>query len=264
MRLTVLGSGSRGNALVVETSGTRICVDAGFGRRALARRSKAARIPHDSISACIITHEHLDHSQGALAVNSKWHWPLIATPQTLAAVYADNAYRVTAAAYGQSVVVGNVRVTLLRVSHDAAEPAAVLVEDCTNGARIGIAYDLGYATDDLATAFQRLDLLVIEANHDSGMLRAGPYPPVLQERVAGPRGHLSNVQAARFAARVAHRGLRAIVLAHLSEQNNTPSLARASVAQALRATSFRGTLVAASQDSVCAVGDESSAQLRLF
>jgi phosphoribosyl 1,2-cyclic phosphodiesterase len=265
VRVTVLGSGSKGNSLVVELGAVRIAVDAGFGVRRLAKRLKAAGIAPESVSACAITHEHLDHARGARPARAKWQWTLAATPPTLVAMGVAHATaRVTPLRYGESLMVDHVKITLIEVSHDAVAPAAVLLEDTKTGARIGVAHDLGEVPDRLFDAFARLDMLVLEANHDMGMLRTGPYPPFLQDRIAGVRGHLSNAQSAAFVRRVAHPGLRAIVLAHLSEQNNTPALAFGAVDRALRGSGFRGKLIAAAQHAACAVGAARTAQLSLF
>jgi phosphoribosyl 1,2-cyclic phosphodiesterase len=265
VRLTVLGSGSKGNCLIIDTGNARIAVDAGFGTRTLARRFKAANIAPDSIDACVITHEHQDHASGALKVRDKWKWHLLATAPTLDAIEADTtAARATAVAHRTPYTVGDVRITLLPVSHDAASPSAVLIEDMKSGARAGVAYDLGEIPEGMPEAFSHLDLAVIEANHDMVMLRNGPYPFVLQERVAGRRGHLSNVQAGHFAARIAHRELRVLVLAHLSQENNTPDIARAALSRALKPTRFRGMLIAARQEVPCGVGVKKAPQLTLL
>jgi phosphoribosyl 1,2-cyclic phosphodiesterase len=265
MKVTVVASGSKGNSLVVDFGSTRIAVDAGFGTRNLSKRFRAAGIAPESVSACIVTHEHLDHAQGALAARKKWSWNVAATALTLDAIgVATSARNITSMTYGVAEDFGDARVTLIKVSHDAVAPAAVVVEDRVSGARVGIAYDLGVVPRGLADAFANLDVLVLEANHDSAMLRSGPYPPHLQARIAGPNGHLSNAQSADFAQSVVHPGLRAIVLAHLSEQNNTPRVAHETVARQLRRTAFRGKLGPAKQNSSCAVGDVIEVQLQLL
>ena len=262
--VTLLGSGSKGNCLIVDLGTTRIAVDAGFGIRILARYFKSAGIAPESIAACAITHEHLDHVRGARKARDKWRWTLMATAPTFAASDIAGTARILPTPYRRPTAFGDARVTLLPIAHDAAAPAAVLIEDVVSGARVGIAQDLGAIPEGLLEAFDRVDVLVIEANHDPGMLRAGPYPPVLQDRIAGGRGHLSNRQCADFVARAAHRDLRAIVLAHLSEQNNTPEIARATVARALRGGPFRGKLVTAAQHAVCTVGDLADVQYSLL
>lgn len=259
--VTVVGSGSRGNALVVEFGATRIAVDAGFGPRALAGRLRAAGIEPASISACVLTHEHTDHAKGALAAKKKWGWTLVGTPGTLTAIGAGRSAR--ALDYDVSWDSGDVGIRLVRVAHDAAAPAAVVLENRASGARVGVAHDLGVVDDTIAAGFERLDVLVLEANHDAERLRTGPYPPFLQERIRGGSGHLSNAQSADLAARVMHPGLRAIVLAHLSQENNTPRLAMETFAPRLRAARFRGRLHVASQDGVTRAGASADAQREL-
>lgn len=263
--MVALGSGSKGNCLVIEFGETRIAVDAGFGPRTLVKRLRTAGIAPESISACVITHEHLDHAQGALAARHRWRWTLVATPPTLGAIGAGIATaRVRPTPAGRTETIGAIKVTLVPVPHDAIAPVAVLFEDTASGARVGVAHDLGIVPAGLHDAFTRLDLLVLESNHDMGMLRAGTYPLVLQGRIAGPRGHLSNLQAAHFAARVAHKGLRGILLAHLSRENNTPATALSTMNRALRDVRFRGPVVAASQQHVTMIGEARTAQLALF
>jgi len=148
------------------------------------------------------------------------------------------------------VTIGDFRLETVPVSHDANEPIAVIVTSLGEGSRAGIVYDLGHVTETIYRALDKLDLLVIEANHDEGMLRAGPYPPSLQARIRGKFGHLSNTAAAQTAMQCIHSGLNNIVLAHLSEQNNTPRVAMSTVGDSLRKSRFKGRLTAASQDKV--------------
>jgi phosphoribosyl 1,2-cyclic phosphodiesterase len=264
VRVTLVGSGSRGNSMIVEFSETRIAVDAGYGHRVLASRLNAAGIAPRSVGTCVLTHEHIDHVRGASKARDRWDWHLVATGATLAGFRARATPNATELAHGQPYNVQDVRVTLISVPHDAAAPSAVLLEDVRSGIRVGVAYDLGQVPAALRRAFAGVDVLVLEANHDVAMLRAGPYPVSLQNRIVGARGHLSNDQSAEFAASIAHRGLRAVVLAHLSEQNNTPRIAHARVAHELRRTPFRGVLVTADQDNACAVGDYAPEQLSLL
>ncbi|MGH7648361.1 MAG: MBL fold metallo-hydrolase, partial [Gemmatimonadaceae bacterium] len=122
-----------------------------------------------------------------------------------------------------------------------------------SGARIGLVYDVGHATRSLVDALSRLDALVIESNHDEGWLRAGPYPPSVCERIAGPFGHLSNRAAGDIAMSCAHRGLSSVVLAHLSRRCNSPQLAHASIRTALGKTAFRGELRVSGPDTPVAI-----------
>jgi phosphoribosyl 1,2-cyclic phosphodiesterase len=142
------------------------------------------------------------------------------------------------------------RVTTTRTPHDADESVGFVIESRSTGARAGLFYDIGHVTRGIARACESLDILVLESNHDDDMLANGPYPPFLQRRIASRVGHLSNDQACDFARRTVKRGLNHLVLAHLSEQCNTPSVAVAGMRDAVAKTAFKGTVSAANQDSV--------------
>lgn len=250
MNVTILGSGSRGNAVVLEADGARVLVDAGFNAKTLASRMAAADIAPESISALVITHEHTDHVSGACTAARKWGWSIYATPGTIAGTPGLPALRPHVIDPTQTVVLDTMQFRCLRTPHDATEPIALVVDAPSSGARLGIAYDLGHVPAGVEQAMRNLDALILESNHDEEMLRNGPYPVVVQDRIAGSHGHLSNRAAAELARRVAHRGLRHVVLAHLSESNNTPEVARGTVDAAVRSTAFRGTLTVASQNAV--------------
>ncbi len=250
MRLWVLGSGSSGNAVLIETARSRILVDAGFAPRVLKRRLAVAGVAPESIEAVVVTHEHGDHIKGVGAAARKWGWTIVSTAGTrmMCPNWAD--LRTILTPRRSSVVVGDFHLETVPVSHDANEPIAVIVTSLGEGARAGIVYDLGHVGENVARALEKLDILVIEANHDEGMLRAGPYPPSLQARIRGKFGHLSNRDAAQAASDSIHGGLNNIVLAHLSEKNNNPRTALGTVGDSLRRARFRGRLTAASQSSV--------------
>ncbi|MGH9421256.1 MAG: MBL fold metallo-hydrolase, partial [Thermoanaerobaculia bacterium] len=133
--------------------------------------------------------------------------------------------------------------------HDAEEPIAIVATGKPNGVRAAIVYDLGVMTDTVARAMEGVEILILESNHDGEMLRNGPYPLMLQRRIAGREGHLSNRAAGIAAAQCAHRGLAHVVLAHLSETNNTPRLASEAMERALKRTPFRGQITIGSQDA---------------
>lgn len=271
LRLSMLGSGSRGNALVVDNGETVVVVDAGFGCRAMQQRLQTAGYAPESVSALVLTHEHVDHAQGALPAARRWGWPIYSSAGTRTALLHseldasmpddsecddDDADDSTRPVQFTTLLSTGTRVDQLMftphaVLHDAAEPVALIVEDHRSGARIGIAVDLGYAPKSLLDQFGGLDLLVLESNHDVEMLRTGPYPSSLKRRISSRRGHLSNDAAGAFAAACAHRGLRQLVLAHLSETNNRPEYAVRTVRSALARRGWRGDRVeAASQRSV--------------
>ena len=249
VRLTVLGSGSRGNALLLEAGGDALLVDAGFSFRDLCRRLAVAGVEPAAIRGIVLTHEHGDHARGAARAAAAWDVPVWAAAGTLAAL-GERLARVRTRAPlppGRRTPCAGFFVTAFPTAHDAADPMAIVVED-SSGRRVGVVYDAGSPTAALGLACRGLDALVLETNHDEVMLRSSGYPPGVRSRIAGRGGHLSNAQAAALAAEVAHSGLAVLVLAHLSDRCNTRELARGAVEKALAGTAFRGTLVVASQD----------------
>jgi phosphoribosyl 1,2-cyclic phosphodiesterase len=245
----VLGSGSRGNAVLLECGESRLLVDAGFSPRVLASRLAKAGVAPESIEACVVTHEHTDHVSGAGAAAARWGWAIYATEGTARAVPALAGADVRTFEAGATLRVGAWEVRTVRSSHDAEDPV-VLVATASSGARVGVCYDLGVVSDAVRSTFADLDILVLESNHDEGMLRAGPYPPSLVSRIASRHGHLSNRAAGAMARECATPGLSTLVLAHLSEKCNEPALAQRAMRAALAGSRFRGAVHAASQRDV--------------
>lgn len=229
MKVWSLGSGSRGNGLVVASGDRYLLVDCGFGPRALATRLKALGLAPEMIEGLVLTHEHQDHADGAAKAQHKWRWPVYASAGTHAALRDIPAKMRRELMPGVAADVGAFTVEATPIPHDAREPIAVALTATASGARLGIAHDLGAVPEALVRLFARCDALCLEANHDAEMLANGPYPPALQRRIRGGRGHLNNAEAAALALQLAHPGLRALALLHLSESNNTPSLAARSV-----------------------------------
>ena len=248
MKLCLLGSGSKGNSVLLQSGNTRLLIDAGFGTRTIAKRLHSLGVDPRSIQAVVVTHEHTDHAKGAAAGAARWGWQIYATEGTRVASLSFAETSVKTLVANMPVTIGDAEITPVAISHDASEPIAVIATDVTNGARAAIVYDLGLMTDTVQRAMEHVEILVIESNHDGEMLRNGPYPAALKRRIAGNHGHLSNRAAAIAATRCAHRGLAHVVLAHLSEVNNTPGAATETMTRALGRTSFRGTIVAAPQD----------------
>jgi phosphoribosyl 1,2-cyclic phosphodiesterase len=249
VKVWILGTGSSGNAVLVEGDGTRVLIDVGFGPRTLASRLKAASVDPCSIDACFLTHDHSDHVSGVARAAKRWGWAVFATKGT-AQSPALATVSVTPLSANERLRIEGLELTAIATPHDANEPVGFLATSVSTGARAAICYDVGHASDDVHALCREVDVLVLEANHDEGMLWAGPYPPWLCQRIAGDSGHLSNRAAAALArdsvtSRTAH-----VVLAHLSEKNNTPEMARSAVRSALRTTAFRGKLSTASQDTV--------------
>lgn len=234
MRVWSLGSGSRGNAIVIACGDQALLVDCGFGPRALAIRMKKLGLVPEMISAMLITHEHQDHADGVSKVHHKFRWPVYASEGTQRALRDVPAkFRVTLKP-GAACAVGDFTVEAASIPHDANEPLALAITHAATGARVGVAHDLGSVPAPLERLFARCDLLLLEANHDREMLANGPYPAALQQRIRGGRGHISNAESATLAGRLAHPGLRGLALLHLSETNNTPQLAAATVTSGLR------------------------------
>ena len=255
LRVTVLGSGSKGNAVLVEGTRGALLIDVGFGQRALTRRLRAVHRQPEQIGALLLTHEHLDHAGGALSATRRWGYPLYASQGTLSAL-ADSPTGcpsgATPIAFNSETSIVGFDVQSIHVPHDARACTAYVFTDQTSGCRIGVALDLGRIPQTLASAFTNLDLLVIESNHDEQMLANGPYPWELKRRISGGLGHLSNGAAAAFASGCVHRGLRGVLLAHLSETNNTPQRALERTAAALRRAGWtRDALWASHQITPC-------------
>lgn len=250
MKLWMLGSGSRGNALLLECAGSRVLIDAGFSPRVLSARLAEIGVVGESIEAVIVTHEHTDHVRGARACAKRWGWELYTSTGTAAAYGELRAGGVRTFAAGDTIELRELSLRSVPTPHDAAEPVAFVATARRSGMRAGIAYDIGHVTATLQGALTELDLLVLESNHDREMLRNGPYPRVVQMRIAGSKGHLCNEDAATLATDCAHSGLEHVVLAHLSQKCNRPTIAKAAVVGALRKTAFRGRVTAAHQDRV--------------
>ena len=266
MRGWTLGSGSSGNALLLESGGHRLLVDCGFGPRSLATRLKAIGIAPESITALVVTHEHLDHAQGAERAQKKWRWPLYASAATLATMPAVEARWRRPVEAGVATDLEGFTLEPVAIPHDAAGPLAFAITAKASGARVGVAHDLGAVPDALRRTFARCDALCLEANHDVEMLLNGPYPGALQARIRGGRGHINNAESGALAAELAWPHLRAVVLLHLSEVNNTPSMAERAVATSLRRVGYRGPVTAASRRSpapVFALGADAHPGLQL-
>jgi phosphoribosyl 1,2-cyclic phosphodiesterase len=239
LRFRSLGSGSTGNATLVEaTSGgrtSRLLIDCGFGLRQLDARLARAGLAACDIDAVFVTHEHGDHIGCARALSRRERLQVWMSEGTwLAAGGRDFEGRLGLARDGADIEVGDIVVQPFTVPHDAREPLQLR---CTDGARsLGVLTDLGHATPHVLARLMGLDALLLEFNHDSDMLAGSAYPPFLKLRVGGKYGHLSNAAAAGIARAVHHGGLRHVLAAHLSEQNNRPEIVRRAMAEALGAS----------------------------
>jgi phosphoribosyl 1,2-cyclic phosphodiesterase len=234
MRVRVLGSGSTGNATLVEAGGTRVLIDAGLGARTLAERLQAMGIDPRSIEVVFVSHEHEDHVRGAASFSGKWGTRLAGTRGTryAAGLGEDDVAGYDVLVPGRPRYFGALEVEAVGVPHDAAEPVAFVVSE--GGHSFGHATDFGQLSARLAAAFAECTALLVESNYDDAMLEAGDYPRSLKDRIRGPLGHVSNASVARYLERGLGRRCARVLLAHLSQQNNLPSLALASASDALR------------------------------
>ncbi|MEK6594174.1 MAG: MBL fold metallo-hydrolase [Pseudomonadota bacterium] len=233
MRFASLGSGSEGNGLVVEAGKTRILLDCGFGIGDTAVRLARLGLEPAGLDAIIVTHEHADHIDGVARLARKHELPVYLTYGTLTAL--DNRRsaiaQITVIDSHTPFSIGDIEIRPYPVPHDAREPAQYVFSDGKSS--LGVLTDTGASTPHIETMLSGLDALVLECNHDLDMLENSKYPPYLKQRIAGRLGHLDNASAAQLLAGVDCSRLQHFLAAHLSQQNNTPELARAAVAQAL-------------------------------
>ena len=243
MRFASLGSGSEGNALVVEAGAgaarTRVLLDCGFGLRECERRLERLDVAPSSLAAIFVTHEHGDHVGGVERLARKYRIPVWMTHGTFVASRIGGVGAIKAAIDIEinlvdthtPLVLGELEIVPFPVPHDAREPAQFVFGDGEH--RLGVLTDLGASTPHVEDMLSGCDALVLECNHDAAMLEGGPYPASLKARVGGRYGHLDNGQAGELLGRLRHAGLQHVLAAHLSRQNNTPDLARAALSAAL-------------------------------
>lgn len=249
LRVGVLGSGSAGNAVVVQSGSCRLLIDAGFSCRELVRRMGLAGFDPATLQGLVLTHEHSDHRRGADRFAARFRLPVYGTEGTLrhAGLKEEVARRAVTLRSGEAREIAGFRVEPFRVPHDAREPVGLLVED-PHGRRVGLVADLGCRTQLAWGRLADLDVLILETNHDLDMLRNGPYPWSLKQRVAGRHGHLSNREAAEGLPELVSDRLQWVVLYHLSRTNNLPALAAAAVEEALDREGCRARMTVAEQD----------------
>ncbi|HVS63038.1 MAG TPA: MBL fold metallo-hydrolase [Thermoanaerobaculia bacterium] len=228
----VLGSGSAGNAIVLDGDGGRLLVDAGFSCRELEHRLRAVGVEPRTLRAVVLTHEHQDHCRGAARFARRHRVPVFATAGTFRARMLRPIVDRRLIRSGVPFELAGFELVPFAVPHDAREPVGFVAQD-SGGYRLGVVSDLGCFEPAALVRLVDLDVLVIETNHDPEMLRTGPYPLLLKRRVAGDRGHLSNPDAGRCIGRILDDGLHTVVLYHLSRVNNLPRLAREAIGESL-------------------------------
>ena len=228
LRFASLGSGSRGNATLVQAAETLLLVDCGFPARELERRCQGLGIDPGEIDGVLVTHEHGDHLRGVGPVARRYGMPVWMTHGTHRAGRCGALPEVRLFnSHDGGIGIGALRVTPFAVPHDAREPCQFVFAH--RGLRLGLLTDTGSLTPRARGVLDGVDALLLECNHDPGMLASGPYPPALQARVGGDYGHLANAQAAALLAQIDHPRLQHLVAGHLSEKNNRPELAVAAL-----------------------------------
>lgn len=226
LSVCVLASGSRGNSIYISDGETSILVDAGLSGKEIERRMKIRDIAPESINAVVISHDHTDHVQGAGVMSRRYKIPVYMNPKTYFAAEKriGKPYELKSFECGDSFMIGSLKIHPFSISHDAADPSGFTVE--VDNKKIGIATDLGVANLIVRQYLKDSNILVLEANHDPVMLLANEnYPWVLKQRVKSRKGHLSNEEAGELLTELVHKELTHIVLAHLSQDNNSPEKA---------------------------------------
>jgi phosphoribosyl 1,2-cyclic phosphodiesterase len=248
--VTVLGSGSEGNATLVESDGVSILIDAGFSGRDLEQRIESVGVSVSSLAGIVISHDHGDHTRGMGILARRFGVPLHLTEKTRMACHAllSGKEKVFRYASSERFMIGPFEIQPFLTVHDAADPVAIAVEHKPTGARMGIATDLGRPTASVRASLRNCHVLILEANHDEAMLWNGPYPWSVKQRIASSHGHLSNRAAADLARELFHPGLGAVILAHLSVHCNSAGLAMEIPQKVLDRLGFKGWLQVAPQD----------------
>jgi phosphoribosyl 1,2-cyclic phosphodiesterase len=255
--ITVLASGSKGNCTLISSSGTRLLVDAGLSCRELLRRLALCGESSSSIDAILITHEHSDHVGGLRVLAKRLKVPVFMTAATHDAyrkcardsagnrVHLERLEKFHA---GGTFQIGDVTITPFTIPHDAVDPVGFTF--CSEGIKVAVCTDLGYMPASVRHHIRGCQMLMIESNHDLEMLRGGPYPWAVKQRVMSRVGHLSNDALADFLTTDYDGGAEFLILAHLSEQNNHPEIARMTAERALgeQRNFVRNQLVLAAQD----------------
>ena len=231
MRFALLGSGSRGNGMVIEVGRSLVLLDCGFSLAQVKMRlAKLGKRPED-LTAIVVTHEHSDHVNGVAVLARSYDIAVWATPGTAQAAGLHELTDCRLFDCHAPFAIGDVEAAPFPVPHDAREPSQFVFGD--GARRIGVLTDVGSLTPHIAESLYGCDALVLECNHDADMLAAGDYPPSLKQRVGGRHGHLSNEQAAALLAQLNGAKLQHVVAAHLSEKNNEPRLAQRALAAVL-------------------------------
>lgn len=228
-------SGSSGNATLISDSHTYILIDCGMSGKKLEAALACLDLSCKDLSAVLLTHEHIDHTQGAGIISRRYDIPIYATPGThraaeIGKIKDQNTHLIKS---GESFEIGKIGITPFSISHDAADPVGY--NFFINSAKLTLATDLGEVTDSIRQSIAGSDEIILESNHDVDLLMYGTYPLNLKRRILGTRGHLSNSDASKIAVDLLKGGTKKIMLGHLSNENNTPDIAYHTTKNALNA-----------------------------
>jgi phosphoribosyl 1,2-cyclic phosphodiesterase len=232
LTICMLASGSKGNATYVSDGTTSILFDAGLSGIEVQRRLSSAGLCIENLDAIIVSHEHDDHIRGVGVLSRRFDLPVYVSSKTRkAAKLLGKISKIEHFKCGSGFCINGLNIHPFSISHDAKDPAGFTVK--LNGSKVGIATDLGVATSMVKEHLKGCSVLILEANHDPTMLAQGPYPWPLKQRIKGRTGHLSNMEARELLSEIKHSKLEKVILAHLSEENNTPQKALSEVGLAL-------------------------------
>lgn len=236
MKFATIASSSSGNCIFVKADNTRLLIDAGISANRIAKGLNNLGEDVRKIDAILITHEHADHIKGIATLCKKYMIPVYASPKTMPQINADiPTYLQNIYEYNQQI--GAINIEYFKISHDAIQPVGMKFTH--NEKTLGLMTDTGKITHSIVNALKNLDAYILEANHSLNMLKNGPYPQFLKNRVASEVGHLSNHQTAELITHIIEKENTPILLAHLSERNNTPNTALCEVKDELNRLNFK-------------------------
>ena len=247
LQFAALGSGSSGNATLIRSQDTCVLLDCGFTIKETTARLQQLGLQLQDLAAIVVTHEHADHLGGVAPLARRFRMPVYMTHGTYRRARDKKFPQLKLFHAFESLRIGDLALQPFPTPHDAAE-SCQFVFSSDRGARLATLTDLGCTTSAMLELLQGLDALLLECNYDTQMLRDGPYPPSLQNRIRGAYGHLGNEQAADFLQLIDYPGLQQIVLAHLSEKNNTPAAAYDAVLRRVESAADRMQIL--QQDAV--------------
>lgn len=231
MRFASIGSGSRGNATIIQHGKTTLMVDCGFSARETEKRLQRLGLHAKQLTALLVTHEHADHVNGIRVLAMRYQLPIYATRGTASCLAEDVQSQIREIGFDEPIAINDIGVTPFPVPHDAREPSQFVFESGQH--KVGLLTDTGSSTPIIEAALNDCDALMLEANHDAEMLERGDYPDHLKYRVAGRFGHLNNAQSAALLSKINTQKLQHIVAMHLSEKNNSPEIVAPLFANAL-------------------------------